>query len=158
MDLNFQWHANTSAALRLGHDEIRAELVRATMESGPIGEAAMCVAKLCLPHFEAEEQSVFPVFDLLEDLAIGEVRPEMARILPLISAFSSRHGAMANEHRLIISAVARLLQAAHRERNGEYAEFAYHLTVHEKIEDEVIYLTLILIGKYVRQSLGMLPA
>ncbi len=157
MDLKSKSHAITHAALRLAHDEMRAELVRATMEPGPIGEAAMRVADLCLPHFETEERIVFPAFALLEDLALGAVRPEMAEFLPLISAFSAQREAMAHQHHLILSAVAQLRQAAHREEIREYAEFAYGLTVHEKIEDEVIFPTLILIGRNIRQNLGMPP-
>ena len=61
-------------ALRLDHDEIRAELARATMESDPIGKAAMRVARYCLPHFEHEEKTVFPAFGLLHDLALGDQR------------------------------------------------------------------------------------
>jgi len=113
---------------------------------------------LCLPHFEMEEQTIFPVFGLLEDLALHAVRPEMAKILPLISALSARREAMVQHHRLIMDAAAQLLRAARREKNGEFAEFAYNLTIHEKIDHEVIYPTLILIGKYIRQSLGILPA
>ena len=56
-------------ALRLGHDEVRAELVRATSMPGRIGEAAGRVAGLCLPHFAREEEIVFPAFALLRELA-----------------------------------------------------------------------------------------
>jgi hemerythrin HHE cation binding domain-containing protein len=144
---------NVPEALRLDHDEIRAELARATMEPGPIGKAAMRLARYCLPHFEHEEKAVFPAFGVLHDLSLGEVRPEMADILPLISDFSARHDALASQHQSIVSAVEALLQAANKEKNREIADFAYNLRVHEKIEDEVIYPTVILIGNYVRERL-----
>jgi len=142
-------------ALRLGHDEIRAELVRASIEPGPIGGAAKRLARLCLPHFEQEEKAVFPVFGLLKDLARGDVRPEMGAMLPLISRFSAWYDTLDNHHQSIVSAVGELLDAAHKEENREIADFAYNLRVHERIEDEVIYPTVMLIGNYVRERLGM---
>lgn len=140
-------------ALRLGHDEVRAELVRATSTPGRIGDAAERVAGLCLPHFEREEELVFPVFGLLRELASGEVRPEMAEILPLVSAFSAWHDALDAQHQAIASAIHALLLAAHKENNREFAEFAYCMRVHERLEDEVIYPMVPLIGKYVQQKL-----
>jgi hypothetical protein len=140
-------------ALRLDHDEIRAELARATLEPGSIGTAAMRVARCCLPHFEHEEKAVFPALDLLHDLSLGNVRPEMADVLPLISEFSARHDALGDQHQSIISAVEALLQAANKEKNREIADFAYNLRLHERIEDEVIYPTVMLIGNYVRERL-----
>ena len=145
---------NDPGALRLDHEEIRAELARATMEPGPIGQAAMRVARYCLPHFEHEEEAVFPALGLLHDLSLGEVRPEMADVLPLIAKFKARHEALGSQHQSIIAAVEALLEAANKEKNREIADFAYNLRVHERIEDEVIYPTVMLIGNYVRERLG----
>jgi hypothetical protein len=55
---------------------------------------------------------------------------------------------------LIASAIEDLLQAAHKEKNREVAEFAYNLRVHERIEDEVIYPTVVLIGRYLQEKLA----
>ena len=77
----------------------------------------------------------------------------MADVLPLISDFSARHNALDKQHQAIISAVEALLQAANKEKNREVADFAYNLRVHEKIEDEVIYPTVMLIGNYLRERL-----
>jgi hypothetical protein len=157
VDWKSRWDASIPPALRLGHEQLRAELVRATMEPGATGEAAKRLALLCLPHFEAEERAVFPVFGLLDELSSGEVRPEMAEILPIVSDFRARHIAMECQHRSIASAVEALMHAAHRDKNWQCAEFAYNVTMHERLEDEVIYPTLMLIGRYVRQGLGTAP-
>ena len=55
-----------------------------------------------------------------------------------------------------MAAIEDLLQAAHKEKNREFAEFAYTMRVHEKTEDEVIYPTVILIGKYLQEKLANL--
>ena len=145
---------NVPTALLRGHDEARAALVRATMEGGRIAKAAKRVAQLCLPHFEHEEKSVFPVLALLPYLEQGNLRPEMMDVMPLIFNFRAKHDALNDHHQSILAAIEALLQAAHKEKNREFAEFAYNLRVHERIEDEVIYPTVVLIGKYLQEKLA----
>src|ERR1700687_992576 len=145
---------NAPKALLRSHDEARAELVRATMEGGRIAKAGKRVAELCLPHFEHEEKGVFPVLALLPYLEQGNLRPEMLDVIPLIHNFRAKHDAINDHHQLIVSAIENLLQAARKEKNREVAEFAYNLQVHERIEDEVIYPTVILIGKYLQEKLA----
>ena len=153
MNPEFQRHQQfpIPAALRLDHDELRAVLVCATAEPGPIGKAAMRLAQLCLPHFEQEENIVFPVFGLLNELASGDVSPEMADLLPLIYAFHA--GQLGKEHQSIDAAIKALLQAARAEDCAQIVEFANKLQVHEQVEDAVIYPAVVLIGKYLRQRL-----
>jgi hypothetical protein len=146
--------AATPKSLRLSHDQARAEFVRATTEGGRIGLAAKRLAELCLPHFEGEEKAVFPVLGLLPELVQGSVREEMLEALPLIADFEARHEVLEKHHELIQAGIDKLLQACHRERNWEVAEFAYNIRAHEKIEDEVIYPTVLLIGHYLRERLA----
>ena len=142
-------------ALRLGHDELRAELVRASSMSGPIGDAAARVASICLPHFEREEETVFPVFGLLRDVSVGSVRPEMAEVLPLVAAFGNWRDSLDDEHLTIAPAIHGLLLAAHKEDNREIVEFTYALRMHERLEGDVIFPTVLLIGNYVQERLGI---
>jgi hemerythrin superfamily protein len=139
-------------ALRLGHDEARAELVRATMEGGRIASAARRVAQLCLPHFEHEEKSVFPVLALLPYLERDDLRPEMMDVIPMIADFRAKHDAINDHHDSILAAVEELLQAAHKEKNREFSEFAYNLKVHEMMEEELIFPMVVLIGKYLEEK------
>jgi hypothetical protein len=150
-----QWDGKLSIpnALRLAHDGVSAELVRATMASGPIGKEAKLLAQLCLPHFEWEERTIFPVLGLLPDLARGNLHPEMVKVLPLIAEFSARKDELDTQHRLILSAIEAFLRTALREKDREFTEFAYNLRVHELIEDELIFPMVIVIGEYVRDQL-----
>jgi hypothetical protein len=154
-----QWNGklDVPAGLRIGHDQIRAGLVRATTDPGRVGKDALLVARLCLPHFEQEEKAVFPVLSLLRELAYGEVRPEMATILPLVIAFSEWQESLDKQHEVIAAAVESLLQTAHREGNREAAEVAYGLKVHERVEADAIYPAAALVGKYVREGLKLPP-
>jgi hypothetical protein len=72
MNLKYAWNdqRNISAALTQEHEDIRAELVTATMEPGPIGKTAKRVAQLCLPHLKLEEETAFPVFTVSTNHAI----------------------------------------------------------------------------------------
>ena len=155
MDAKFKWQSiyKMPEALRLGHDEARAELVRATSMPGRIGEAAGRVARLCLPHFEREEEMVFPVFGVLRELESGKVRPEMAEILPLVSTFKAWHDSLEYQHQAITAAIHALLLACHKENSREFAEFAYCMRVHERLEDEIIYPMVPVIGRYVQERL-----
>lgn len=146
-----QENHNKISALRQDHDELRAQLGRATMEPGPIGEVAKRVAELCLPHFAQEEKTVFPVFELLPEVAEGNAPPA---VLLLVSRFIARYDDLDSAHKSIISEVEALLAAANQEHNWEFANFAYQLRVHERIENEVIFPTVNLIGNYVRERLG----
>ena len=144
-------------AMRLEHDEMRAQLVSASMEAGPIGDAARRVARLCVPHFEQEEKLVFPIFELLHSLALGDVQREAAAVLPLVSRFCARHDRLHRHHKSIVSAIGALLAAAHKEHNREIATFAQRLWLHERTEDAVIYPMATLAGNYVREALGLRP-
>ena len=152
--LHWSGKHSTPQALKLSHDDMRAELLRATSLPGRIGEAAERVAQLCLPHFELEEATVFPAFGILRELASGGFEPEMAMVLPLISEFEAAQRDLSEHHEVIESAVWTMLVAAHKEDNREISEFAYCLRAHERLETEVIYPTVFLIREYVLQKLG----
>lgn len=55
----------------------------------------------------------------------------------------------------MVSAISALRDAAHHDRNREIANFAHHLWLHEQLEDEVIFPTVILMGHYIRQRLAV---
>jgi hypothetical protein len=141
-------------ALRRSHDDARINLARAAAESGPITPAANRLARLCLPHFRWEERTLFPALGLLPELARGHVRPEMQKVLPMIAEFSARQDTLNKRHRSIVQAIDAFAQAAQRDGNRGFAEFAYNMKVHEWIEDEVVFPIVIVIGKYLRERLA----
>ena len=145
---------NVPNVLLRSHDEARMVFVRATLEGGRIASAARRVAQLCLSHFEHEESTVFPVLSLLPYLQQGDLRPEMAEVVPLIAAFRAKQAVVDNHHRLIAAAIEAMLQAARKEKNKEFAQLAYNLRVHERVEDEVVFPTVVLIGKYLQEKLA----
>jgi len=140
-------------ALKLDHDELRAELEKAIKEKGAVGEAARELARVVLPHMAREEKIAFPPLGLLTHLASGEVTAEMAEVLPLIAEFIAGHDTLRSEHQRISYKFQMLLEAAKKEGNDKFAHLAYRGMVHERIEEAVIYPAIYVIGKYIRQQL-----
>ena len=67
-------------SLKLEHEELHAELARATKAGGKTGEAAKPVARVLHNHCLAEEELALPPIDLLMALARGEVEDECAMV------------------------------------------------------------------------------
>ena len=74
---------NIPQSLKLEHEELHAELTRATQVSGKIGECAKAVAKILHPHFIKEEEYAMPPLGLLSLLADGKVTTEMRDVLTM---------------------------------------------------------------------------
>jgi hypothetical protein len=58
--------------LKLEHEELHAELARATQVSGKIGDSTKADAKILHPHFIKEEEYALPPLGLLSLLADGK--------------------------------------------------------------------------------------
>ena len=61
---------------------------------------------------------------------------------------------MRAEHRAIVAALERLVDAARDAQRFEYAEFAQRLVVHARVEEEVMYPAAILVGEYLKLTLA----
>jgi hypothetical protein len=141
-------------ALKHDHDALRSELIRAASVSGEIGMAAERVAQLCFPHFSEEEESVRLATGLLHDLATDGDRADMVTVAPMIARFSAQHIAMRDRHQPINAAIDVLLQEARKAENMEIVELVHKIRYHEKIENQVMYPTLLFIDKSVTQRMG----
>lgn len=139
-------------ALKRDHEQLRGGLMRAAKEPGRIGEAAGRVAGLCLPHFAQEEDDIFRVFELLRDPDSDRVPPNMAASARRIAQFSAKHLALRSQHQSINAAVEVLLREARKEGNEEIAELIHTLRGHEKIEDEMMYPTVLTLCRSTRGS------
>lgn len=140
--------------LRAEHAELHAELVDATKAGGRIGEAAKEVARRLHPHFVREEEFALPPLALLGSLATGAATPAMADVLALTDKLQAELPGMLAEHKEIVAALSDLEAAANAENKPQYARFAGKLIQHARTEEEVLYPAALLIGRYVRLSLG----
>lgn len=142
------------AALKVEHDELHAELVKATQAGGKIGAAATAVATVLHPHFVKEEEYALPPLGLLSAAAKGEITPEMRRALVMTDQLKTELPRMLDEHKAIMAALENLKKAAETERNQDVARFAAKLMLHAQTEEQVMYPAAIVVGEYVKARLG----
>lgn len=141
------------SSLKAEHDELHAELARATHAGGRTGQAAQAVARVMHAHFEKEEEYALPPLGLLVDLAKGKLDPAASEVLRMTDKLQAEMPTMLAEHKDIVAALEKLIDAAKAESKPEYARFAEKLMAHAKTEEEVSYPTALLIGRYLKAAL-----
>jgi hypothetical protein len=137
-------------SLKLEHEELHAELVKATQEAGEIGEAAKAVAKLLHPHFVKEEEYALPPLGLLAALADGRATPDVTTVISMTDKLKADLPHMLQEHQHIVAALKNLAEAAGKGGKPQYVRFAEKLTLHAQTEEQVLYPAAILVGEYVK--------
>jgi hypothetical protein len=141
-------------SLKVEHEALHAELVRATMVPGAVGEAAKAVAGVLHEHFEKEEEYALPPLGLLVALARGEVTPQMADAIAMTDRLEVDLPHMLLEHEAVVTALEKLIVAAKAANRPDVVSFADKLMLHARTEEEVSYPTAILVGKYLKLKLG----
>jgi hypothetical protein len=139
--------------LKLEHEELHAELVKATQAGGQVGEAAKAVAKVLHEHFVKEEEFALPPLGLLSTLARSKVDEDMKTVLPMTDRLKAELPKMLEEHKAVVAALKTLVSAAEADNKPEHARFAEKLMLHAQTEEEVLYPAAILIGEYLRLKL-----
>ncbi len=132
------------------HARLHAELQAATQVGGETAEAAAAVMNVLFPHLLLEAEFAIPPLALIPALARGEFEPSMSAILRRTDTLETLLPRMLEEHDLIVDGLRRLLEAASRERHPGFAAFAQRLIRHAQLEEEVLYPTALLVGRYVR--------
>jgi hypothetical protein len=138
------------SSLEIEHQELHAELSRATKEPGKLGEAAQKVAGLLDPHFEKEEEFALPPLGLLSILAEGKVIPALKEVLAMTDKLKTELSQMLEEHKAIVVALANLVDQARIANKPEYERFAEKLTLHARNEEEVLYPASLLVGEFIQ--------
>ena len=139
--------------LKREHEELHAELVRATQAGGRVGEAAKGVAKVLHDHFVKEEDFALPPLGLLSSLARGKVDEEMKSVVGMTDHLKAELPKMLEEHKTVVAALKNLTAAAEADNKPEHARFAEKLMLHAQTEEEVLYPAAILIGEYLKLKL-----
>jgi hypothetical protein len=135
------------------HEELHAELSKATRAGGKTGAAAKVVAGLLHAHFISEEEFALPPLGLLSELAAGRLGPDVGDALAMSERLKSELPRMLSEHEAIVAALRKLTRAAKAEKKPGIARFAEKLTLHAKSEEQVLYPAAIVIGLYLKRML-----
>jgi hypothetical protein len=141
-------------ALKTEHDELHAELKHATSAGGRTGAAASAVVQLMHPHFASEEEFALPPLGLLPELSRGKIGTEIAAVLKLTDRLERELPRMVAEHKEIVTALQRLVEATNAEGKPDIAAFAHKLMAHARAEEEVSYPAAVLIGRYLKSVFG----
>ena len=144
----------TVQPMKAEHDELHAELEKATEAGGRVGDAAKVVARLLHPHFVKGEEFALPPLGLLVTLSQGKIEPEMADVLAMTDKPEGELPWMLAEHKDIIAALEKLIEAAVAEKKPEQVRVAEKLMLHARAEEQVSYPTAILIGRYLKLKLA----
>jgi hypothetical protein len=140
--------------LRLEHEELHAEIWKATKLGGETGAAAKAVVRVLLPHVLLEEEFGLPPLSILPRLARGEVTADMAPLIERAERLKEELPRMLDDHKHIVEALRNLLRAATTENQPSYARFAQKLILHAQMEEEVLYPASIIVGEYLKWKLG----
>jgi hypothetical protein len=140
--------------MKVEHDELHADLVKATKAGGQTGEAAKAVAKVLHNHFVKEEEYALPPLGLLVVLSEGKFETGMSEVLKMTDKLEAELSTMLSEHKDIVAALRKLIEAAIAENKPDIVHFAEKLMLHAQTEEQVSYPTSLLIGRYVKLKLA----
>jgi len=141
--------------MKIEHDELHADLVKATKAGGQTGDAAKAVAKVLHNHFVKEEEYGLPPLGLLTALSEGKFEPGMTEVLKMTDKLEAELPTMLSEHKDIVVALEKLIAAARAENKLNVVHFAEKLMLHAQTEEQVSYPTSLLIGRYVKSKLAV---
>jgi hypothetical protein len=139
--------------MKIEHDELHADLVEATKAGGQTGEAARAVANVLHHHFVKEEEYALPPLGLLVALSEGKFEAGMADVLKMTDKLEAELPTMLSEHKDIVAALNKLIEAGRAENKPEVVHFAEKLMLHAQTEEQVAYPTALLIGRHVKSKL-----
>jgi len=138
------------SSLKAKHAEIQAELAAAMRSGGSSERAAKDLAKLLNAHFVKEEEFAFPILALLTRVTTEENIPERDEIIRRSERFKVELPQMLEEHKAIVAALTRLLEAARKENKPEQVHFVEKLKLHAQTEEELLYPAALMVGEYLR--------
>ena len=142
----------TPRALVTEHQQLRDALARAVADPGGVGDAARAIERLLTPHLRHEEQVVLSPLGLIRGLVDDEAVADPARVFAVVEQIERELPQLLQEHRAILDATRRFRDAAGRERKPQYLPLADDLWTHVMVEDQVLYPTAVLVGRYVKMA------
>lgn len=148
-----QKQSPTPHALLKEHVTVQGRLNELAREPGAVGAAAKKILAVMVPHDQREEEFVFPLLGLVDDLAAGKAGPDMAWALAMSDRVKAEQKQLYTEHSAIIAAVNELAAAARDRHDANLEAFAEEVAASEVNDGEVEYPTAILVGMYLRTQL-----
>ncbi len=140
------------SAIQAEHAELHEKLRELTRSGGKTGNAANDVEKLLKPHFVKEEQLALPPLGLLADLSNGRMPGDSTAMIRMTDQLKREMPQMLAEHKKVVAALQRLQEAAEAEGKPQGVQFAKALAAHAVLEEQVLYPSALLVGKYLNEK------
>lgn len=148
----------TPPAIVQEHEHLHHQLAEALASGGKTAARARAVADVLEPHFKTEEAYAMPPLGLLGAIANDQPLSDEQRrgAIKMARELRARYEQMVQEHQQIQATLDALASAARQEHKPEALAFAETLMLHAQNEEQVLYPTTLLIGKYLelRQTGG----
>jgi Hemerythrin HHE cation binding domain len=132
------------------HKDLRARLEEVLRRGGRTGAAAGRLRERLRPHFEKEESFALPPLGLVEELADGGVPSDADAAIAMAERLRQERAGMLRDHASIVEALAVLRDAATEEKRPQAIELADALTLHGRLEEEILYPAAILVGEFLK--------
>lgn len=140
----------TPSSLEKGHANLHNDLDAVISLGGKLGEKAQQLAKVLYQHFEKEEEFALPPLSFLLMLTEGSWKIDTNAAIVMSEKLESKLSEMTKDHQNINKILEQFLAIAKEENNYKAIQFARDLNIHVEIEDQVLYPTSILIGRYLK--------
>ena len=134
------------------HEELHAELRKATRMPGRVGKAAKQVAQVLHSHFERENELVLPAIGVARELAEDKTSTDFPKALELSEQFKIEYQRMLQEHVEIVKALDELEKAARKAKKASVVNFVRKLKVHARTEEDLTYPAVLMVGKLLKQD------
>lgn len=130
------------------HEEIHRQLKALINSKGDTSKAAEAVAEVLHSHFEKEEKLASPVLGALRPYVEGKLSVKgRTKAAKIAFAFNKEYERMLGEHKAIIKALDELERTAKSEKRKDALKFVEDLKVHAAMEEEVLYPSVIMLGR-----------
>jgi hypothetical protein len=137
-------------AVRIQHNQIRDDLALARQDGGAVGDAARILERVWGPHLTHAEAAVLPPLGVLRALTRNETIPDARQAIAMSTQLEHDLPALLEEHRTLYDATKRFMDAASREHKPTYEELARRLWLQLRLEEDVLYPTVLLVGQQLK--------
>ncbi len=139
----------TPGPLKEEHQTFHDELLKAIETGGELGNIALQIDKILIPHFKIEEEYAFPPLALMVPLSHGKIDPTMKAALDTIRQLKNELPKLTSDHLKITQMLKDFDNAVKAEKKTEFVKFSQKLTHHARAEEGILYPAAILIGEYI---------
>jgi hypothetical protein len=136
--------------LRIEHSRLRNDLALARQDPGAVGDAARVLERAWGPHLAHAEASVLPPLGVLRALTRNEAIPDAAQAIAMSTQLERDLPALLDEHRTLYDATKRFMDAASREHKPVFEDLARRLWIHLRLEEDVLYPSVLLVGQQLK--------